>query len=340
MEGPAVAAPGLAIIDLALEALQLVVEDDVDDARHGIRAVGRRGAAGDRLDAPDHHRGDEVEVDLAAGRGGNEAPAVHQDQGARAEGRIEAAQIGEGRADIDGEAVGRGRIGLRRDVLGDQANDVLAVRPDQILHQPRVDDRQRHGGIIAVGPDPRSGDEDVGGGRLRRRGGARARVPRLRAGEDGPPPGGRLRLGRPLADDGGRAHPRWRRAPRRCRGYPQRDRVAGIRKDADAGAFEHRLERAADLELAPDAPGAQLAELASGRDDLDARLAREFGDGAVRGLARHVEAALLRLRHSRHAESRRSDATDKNRPSWQDSRASPLFARYCCGLWRPDVWLG
>ena len=71
---------GLAVLRPDLRALELGVEDEVGDAGHGVRAVARRGAAGDGLDVLQQHAGQDVHVDAAKAVGGHDAAAVEQDQ--------------------------------------------------------------------------------------------------------------------------------------------------------------------------------------------------------------------------------------------------------------------
>ena len=81
---------GRAALEIALEALEPVVQGDVDDAGHGIGTVRGRCAAGDDLQVLDQRRRDDVRVDAARRLGGRHAPTIDEQQGA---GRPEAAQI-------------------------------------------------------------------------------------------------------------------------------------------------------------------------------------------------------------------------------------------------------
>ncbi len=71
-----------AVVRRHFEALEVVLEDEVDDAGDGVRTVHGRGAAGDDVDAVDQAGRDRADVDHAGGRGGRDALAVDQDQGA------------------------------------------------------------------------------------------------------------------------------------------------------------------------------------------------------------------------------------------------------------------
>ncbi len=74
------------------EALELLVEDEVDHAGHGVRAVDRGGAAGHHVHALHQQLRQRVHVDRAVRRGRRHARAIQQNQGAD---RAEAAQIEE-----------------------------------------------------------------------------------------------------------------------------------------------------------------------------------------------------------------------------------------------------
>jgi hypothetical protein len=76
----AVAVGGDAGVGFDLQAGELLVDDEVHDAGHGVRAVDRRGAARDDVDARDQHLRDRVDVDGAVGVGRRQAMAVHQHQ--------------------------------------------------------------------------------------------------------------------------------------------------------------------------------------------------------------------------------------------------------------------
>jgi hypothetical protein len=103
----AVAFAGDAVVELRFQALELAVQNDVDRAGEGIRAVSRRRAAGDHLDPRYERRGNEVQVDRAFAGGGREAAAVDEHQVA---GDAEAAQVHDLRTDVEAaEAIG-GRV--------------------------------------------------------------------------------------------------------------------------------------------------------------------------------------------------------------------------------------
>src|SRR5690606_15257184 len=54
---------GQPVLAVEIEAFEVVLHDEVDDAGNGVRAVGRRSAAGDDLDALDQRGGNGVGVD-------------------------------------------------------------------------------------------------------------------------------------------------------------------------------------------------------------------------------------------------------------------------------------
>ncbi len=61
-----------------IEALEILLQDEVHDAGDGVGAVHRRGAAGDDFHALDRRGGDRVDVDDEQGVGGLRAAAVDQ----------------------------------------------------------------------------------------------------------------------------------------------------------------------------------------------------------------------------------------------------------------------
>ena len=92
---------------LGTHSLELRVEDEVDDARDGVRAVRRRGAARDDLDPLHEIARHQVDVDGADVGRRNHAPAVQQHQIAL---RTEVAQVQKIRAVRSGEPL----AGIRR----------------------------------------------------------------------------------------------------------------------------------------------------------------------------------------------------------------------------------
>ncbi len=76
--------PGLSLTQrkLALDALDLLLGDEVHHPGHSVRTVGRRSAARDHFGPLDHVGRDQVQIDHAIGGRGREALLVHQGQGA------------------------------------------------------------------------------------------------------------------------------------------------------------------------------------------------------------------------------------------------------------------
>ena len=121
-----VAVAGNARVAFQGQAFEVLAQDDVDDAGDGVRAVGRRGAILENLDALDdlHRHGGQVGKALLAVIGARErrhAPAIEQHQG---RGGAQAAQ--RDRRGTGGKAVaeacrqGTGAIGRQRlQVFGD-----------------------------------------------------------------------------------------------------------------------------------------------------------------------------------------------------------------------------
>jgi len=72
-------------------------------------------------------------------------------------------------------------------------------------------------------------------------------------------------------------------------GEPQRDRTRADRAGRDAGAADQRGHRAFGRHPAFDRVGDDAFELVIGKEDLDPRLAREFGHGGGQRLARDMK---------------------------------------------------
>ncbi len=89
-------------LTVELEALEVLLQDEVGHAGDGVRAIGRRGTARDDLDALDGGRRDGVDVDDARGVARRGATAIEQHEVAVG---TEAAQRHGGRA---------GGVGCRR----------------------------------------------------------------------------------------------------------------------------------------------------------------------------------------------------------------------------------
>jgi hypothetical protein len=152
----AVVLPGYAARNRRPDALQVVLEDDVDDPGDGVRTVGGRGAAGDHLDAIDEQGGNDLEVDRAGGRRRHVAAAVNQDQGAAL---AQTAQIGvDLAAAARGDPGGVGRIDLA------EARDLLEHFADgrRLAVLDRLAAEHGEGGRgLDAGGQARTGDDDL-----------------------------------------------------------------------------------------------------------------------------------------------------------------------------------
>ena len=97
---PGEACPPLEIVTLLrkaerqipAETLEAVVDDDVDDPGNGVGPIGRGGAAGHHVHPADEDGRDQVQIDLASGRGRNVPTSVDQNEGPNV---AERAQVGE-----------------------------------------------------------------------------------------------------------------------------------------------------------------------------------------------------------------------------------------------------
>ncbi len=171
-----VAGPGLAVADRVVavvgvqrKAVGLLLRDDVDDARDRIRAVQRRGAVGQDLDAIDDARRDRVEIDRSRdarrGRLVHPAQAVDEDQRAL---RTEVAQRNRRRAGADAAAVRRetevaGRVEFRveRRTRNRESLDDIADRAETRRFDVLGRDRQHRRLAFDFGLlDARTGDFD------------------------------------------------------------------------------------------------------------------------------------------------------------------------------------
>ena len=106
LEGLPVALLGDAILAIDDNAVEVAPQAEVHHPGRGVRAIGRRGAAGDDLDILDQRLGNGVQIDRAVRVRGLQAPPVHQDQGALGP---QAAQRGVGLAAVQ---AGGGRAGI------------------------------------------------------------------------------------------------------------------------------------------------------------------------------------------------------------------------------------
>jgi hypothetical protein len=159
--GTVVAISGHAAFDFTLHAGELMVEHEVHDTRQGVRAIGRRGAAGDDVDAADEAVRERIDVGRAVGavdRGVDDALAVEQDQGTA---RTQTAQVelvdARGAArEVTGEGTRRHAVGERRQ--GVHGVGDVGVRHGVELFGAENGDRGR--GFVAVAHNARTGHDD------------------------------------------------------------------------------------------------------------------------------------------------------------------------------------
>jgi hypothetical protein len=177
--GPVVVVLGQPPLQVELEPVELGIGDVVDHPGDGVRAVHRRGAAGDHVHPLEQQLRQGAGVDQAVRRGGGHAVPVEQVEGAQ---RAHVAQVqrrdgpgpGGGVADRSVGGAARAREhGHVRQVFVDRGR---LGRQDLV----RRDDREGRGRVVAVGDDPRPGDDDL----LGRGGLALRRGLRLRRGAD------------------------------------------------------------------------------------------------------------------------------------------------------------
>ncbi len=86
---------GETVLGVDLNAFEVILHDEVDHARHGVRTVGRGRAAADDLDALDQSRRNGIDIDRAASGRAHRTTAVHQHQ---VTARPQTAQIDKGAA--------------------------------------------------------------------------------------------------------------------------------------------------------------------------------------------------------------------------------------------------
>ena len=142
------------ILRIEAEAFEIRVEDEVDDAGHGIGAIHRRGAAGQHVDAIDERRRDHVDVGGGGGRvTRDETATVDQHEVTLG---AEAAKVDRRRA---GGAV-RHRGALAREDLRQRVDQVLGASRAGQVDVLAVDDRDRAGAIEVRLRNARAGDDD------------------------------------------------------------------------------------------------------------------------------------------------------------------------------------
>ncbi len=92
---------GLATLHVDIEAFEILLQNEVDHAHHGVGTIDGRGATGDVLDARDGNRRNGIDVDVQEGVGRLSATPVEQHEAAV---RAQAAQVQDRRAGIAGGA--------------------------------------------------------------------------------------------------------------------------------------------------------------------------------------------------------------------------------------------
>ncbi|MNE22361.1 hypothetical protein D3C80_1155690 [compost metagenome] len=168
--GEGVAVVGNPGLDVEAQALEVVLQDDVDHAGDGVRTIDRGAAALDGLDPRDQGAGDGVQVDLAAGvqhrragRVGADHPApVDQGQGAL---RPQTEQVDVVAADRTGVLIALGRV--RHADRGQVVDGVRHVQIAATIHLFSRDHAHRQIGLDLDPPDTRPGHDDLINGRDR-----------------------------------------------------------------------------------------------------------------------------------------------------------------------------
>ena len=161
--GLAVVAISGAVLDVSFDALEVLLQAEVDHAGDSVGTVGRRGAASDHLDALNEAGRNGVEVDRAVGVRRRDAPAVHQHQRA----------LGAQTAKLDIGLAGAARVVRRRRHRRNELRHLVQQGFHRhragLLQCFRADRHDRSVGFVVVAHDPRTGDDDafnfvVGGG--------------------------------------------------------------------------------------------------------------------------------------------------------------------------------
>ena len=159
----AVALVGDADVALELQPLIFVVEDEVDDARDRVGAIGRGGAAGHHFDAGDQRLGNGVHVDDAVDCRGHRAASVEQHERARPAriviqvSQVELVDARLTARDIEARVGRPRRTGERRQRV-DEVGDIVRRRTG--LEFPFGNHRQRGRRLEAVADDARAGHDD------------------------------------------------------------------------------------------------------------------------------------------------------------------------------------
>jgi hypothetical protein len=156
----AVALARRAVVELRFEPFEPLVEDHVDDACDRVRAVRGRRAARHDLGPLHEHRGDQREVHGTAFRLRDHALRVDERECARAEERIEAAQVRKLRAHVE-VADADVRLGEERRVLRQRPQHVSRVDDAEVLDLLGIDRRQRLRRIEPLVAHARASNDDL-----------------------------------------------------------------------------------------------------------------------------------------------------------------------------------
>jgi len=137
-----------------LQAFEVSIEQEVEHAADGVRSIGRRGAASNRLDTGDERRRQQIEIDDGRSVGRNYAAAIQQHQGA---GRAQSAEL-DVRLAGQVRTVRRGvaQSGELRKIV-DQTFDIDRPRRLKVFLGHGHD---RAVGAVVLARDTRAGDDD------------------------------------------------------------------------------------------------------------------------------------------------------------------------------------
>ena len=153
----AVALAVLALVDVGFQAIEVLAGDDVDHAGHCVRAVDRRGAVLQHVDALDHRGRDDRDV-LVTIRADAQALAIDQHQ------RALCAEVAQVDVLTTGFLVGgqrRGAAEVRATGGGDVLQDVADRAEALVLDIRTRDGQHRLGGFHVNLADARTGDRDA-----------------------------------------------------------------------------------------------------------------------------------------------------------------------------------
>ena len=150
----------MTVVGLRFESIQFFVEDDIDHAGDGVGPVNGGRATRDHFSSCHQHRGDQRDVDAAAGGRRHDALGIDHGQRARAEERVQTAQIRELCAHVEitqADVIGGEEIGVLRQF----AQYLADVGQGEIFNVLGV----QHGNWIRRGEgrarDTRTGDDDL-----------------------------------------------------------------------------------------------------------------------------------------------------------------------------------